>query len=281
MYGILNSPSILYKLYYNGSYWVSDTSNGWSSGKTIYYPTGKGSPDSEGLTHSEVGSNEIYVCTERDNDNNKVSKMSVLRYEITDSSSQKLTATHEFDLTSTIPKSSDANVGLEGIAYISDEFLVANNFYDANKKGVYDPDNYPGHGSGLFLVAYEGNGNIYVYALDHDTSTSTQLAVFNSGETAIMSIYFDRSTGYLWTLCDNHCSGASHVLKLNENGVFTQIASYARPTSMGGNYNNEGIAVTPDDLCVDGYKPVYWSDDDNDNSHAIREDNVPCGNYLD
>ena len=101
-----------------------------------------------------------------------------------------------------------------------------------------------------------------------------KICSFSSDETAIMSLEFDVSTGYLRATCDNHCSGRSNVLSIsNTSGTFTHIAKvisideitsfcvrliinlcdydsflaqYDRPSAMG-NYNTEGFAIAPAD----------------------------------
>ncbi len=41
-------------------------------------------------------------------------------------------------------------------------------------------------------------------------------------------------------------------------------------------YNNEGFALAGADECVAGSKPVYWSDDSNDDGHALRKGSITC-----
>ena len=53
------------------------------------------------------------------------------------------------------------------------------------------------------------------------------------------------------------------------------MAEYARPTGMA-NLNNEGFTITPDSECVGGMKPVYWADDGNTASHALRAGTIAC-----
>ena len=50
----------------------------------------------------------------------------------------------------------DKNLGLEGITFISDAFLLSKKFVDEVHGKVYDPNDYPDHGSGLFFVGLEG-----------------------------------------------------------------------------------------------------------------------------
>ena len=42
------------------------------------------------------------------------------------------------------------------------------------------------------------------------------------------------------------------------------------------NLNNEGFAIAPQDECVDGRKPVFWTDDSNTDAHAIRGGTINC-----
>ena len=56
LWAVQNGPSILYRLEWNGTAWVSSTSDGWSAGKTLVYPSGTGGPDSEGVTLADWSS---------------------------------------------------------------------------------------------------------------------------------------------------------------------------------------------------------------------------------
>ena len=48
--------------------------------------------------------------------------------------------------------------------------------------------------------------------------------------------------------------------RISDAGRFVVSASFERPASMP-NINNEGFAVAPQSECVNGRKPVFWSDD--------------------
>jgi hypothetical protein len=235
-------------------------------------------------------------------------------------SSTKLSASVEWDLTSDLP-SVDPNLGLEAITWIPDSFLIKRNFFDANKKKLYDPSDYPQHGNGLFFVGLEGyndvkslfmhitiiviffmaaNGYIYGYALLSNGSYH-QITSVSSGETAVMSLEFDESSGYLWASCDSHCSGRSAILALtsSSSSSFTVLASYNRPSAMG-NLNTEGFAIAgPDESMCSNYgldgkveatnynssssswmKAVFWADDDCTSGHAIRRGLLRCGELL-
>ena len=47
------------------------------------------------------------------------------------------------------------------------------------------------------------------------------------------------------------------------------------------NLNNEGFAITPQRECVDGSKPVFWSDDNNTDLHALRSGTLNCTVIVD
>ena len=81
LWAVQNGPSLLHRLVWNGTTWVGTATDGWAAGKTMLYTTGPGGPDSEGVTKAELDSSAIYVATERDNDNNGVSRLSVLRFD--------------------------------------------------------------------------------------------------------------------------------------------------------------------------------------------------------
>ena len=102
----------------------------------------------------------------------------------------------------------------------------------------------------------------------------------SSDETAIMSLEFDISSGYLWATCDNHCNGRSNVFSISSSsGTFMHIAKvapkllspkctesallififfkkfdfqYDRPSGMG-NYNTEGFAIAPASQYCDSF----------------------------
>ena len=284
IYGVLNGPSKVYRLLNDGSNWIPDTVGGWSVGKTLHYSTGTGSPDSEGITRAATGTPGIYVSSERDNENNGVSKLGIHLYDDTGNASDTLTAVRDWFVTSDIPPTGP-NLGLEAIAWIPDSFLVSKGFIDESKGTVYDPSNYPNHAGGIFFVGVESSGIVYGYALDHVGGGFTRVATFSSGNPAIMDLNFDREVGYLWADCDDTCQGRMNVLDIDTRagsptlGKFYVRQGFERPGTMP-NTNNEGFTVTPEALCVSGKKPVFWSDDADLNLHAIRRDSIPCGPFL-
>jgi hypothetical protein len=274
LWAIQNDPSVLYCLLWGGSTWSAMTDNDWTTGKTLRYPDGSGSPDAEGLTRAEWSSSAIYVAAERNNSDNAVSRLSVLRYDYADAGTS-LIATHEWNLTKDLPPAG-ANLGLEGIAWVPDTFLVANQFLDESTSAVYDPSRYPNHGAGLFFVGLENNGMIYGFALDHSGGTFQRVATIASGHTSIMSLDFDRDAGNLWAYCDNTCSNQAAVLRV-AGGRFAVNRLYSKPASLADS-NNEGITIAPDSECdANGFKSFFWSDDSDYLGHAIYRGSIPCG----
>lgn len=279
LWAVQNSPSKLYSLTWNGSIYAKTTTNNWGSGKTLRYPNGTGAPDAEGVTKAESTSPAVYVATERDDKG--ANRFSVLRYD-TSATGTTLNATNEWNLTSDLPVVSSTNLGLEAIAWVPDSYLQAKQFKDENTNMAYDPANYPWHGTGLFLVGLENNGQIYAYALNQNGSSYVRVATFASGHSKIMGMTFDRDNGVLWAYCDNNCSNRSHLLAVDTVvgsptfGKFIVRKAYNRPSSMS-NINNEDIAIAPETECVSNLKTFLWVDDSETSGHAIRRGTIPCG----
>jgi hypothetical protein len=283
LWAVQNDPSKVYRLIANGAQFLPDTTEGWGKGKTLLYPDGTGSPDSEGMTRTEWDQVELYVVTERNNDQDKKSRMSILRYELTGTATA-LKATQEWNLTTFLP-SSDPNQGLEAIAWIPDSYLVTLGFFDEHRNVVYDPAKYPNHGTGLFLVGMETTGMIYGFILDHLTNSVIRVSQFKSGQANLMDLSFDRDTESLWTLCDDACENRITVLGIDSEvgsptkGRFIVRLSLPPPRPIA-KLNNEGLTLAPASECVDNHKRIFWSDDDESNGIAIRQGTLPCGRLF-
>lgn len=276
LWAVKNGPGMMFRLLRSGTEWTPDTSSGWSSGKTLRYPSGTGDPDAEGVTFTDEGPlGGMYVSTERDNTASQsgISRNSVLRFDVSGSGTT-ITATHEWNLTADLP-SVGSNLGMEAITWIPDTFLTGAGFFDESKGHAYSPSEYPNHGKGLFFVGLEATGGIYAYAL-LDGGTFTRIATINSGLVGVMDLAFDRETQDLWAVCDDGCGGSAVVLAIDPvTHRFVVTRTYARPASMP-NLNNEGFAIAPIAECSSGVRPVFWSDDSNTDSHAIRQGTVSC-----
>lgn len=283
LWAVQNSPSKLFRLLFNGVSWVPDTENGWGSGKLLHYTTGTGAPDTEGVSKADWAGSSVYVSTERDNNNNSVSRLSILRFDSSGLAGE-LTALNDWNLTADLPVVG-ANLGLEAITFVPDAALVAGGFFDEATHTKYDPAVYPNHAGGLFFVGVEGNGFIYAYALDHATSSFVRVATFSSGQSGVMDLAYDREHDYLWSYHDNGFNNKATVFRLDTAplsptaGRFQINRLFDHPSTLP-NVNNEGITFAPDAECVAGQKAFFWSDDDATAGHSIRRGSIPCGAFL-
>ncbi|MEU2503300.1 lamin tail domain-containing protein [Streptomyces sp. NPDC007863] len=265
----------LWRLVRDGSGgWTPDTANGWSSGKTLRFPNGSGTPDSEGVTVTGAGaSGGVFVAGERNGDASGTSRLSVLRYDVAGTGSA-LTATREWNLTADLP-STGSNAGFEAITWIPDASLTAAGFKDASTGAPYAPAGYGAHGGGVFFVGVEGTGAVHGYVLQ-DSGAFTRVASIATGMAGVMEVQWEPQASRLWAVCDDTCDGLHRTLKVDSSsGAFAVTAAYARPAGMP-DYNNEGFALAGADECVAGAKPVYWSDDSNTGGHALRRGTVSC-----
>jgi hypothetical protein len=279
LWAVRNGPSILYRLLYDGTKWKPDTANGWSAGKQLLYTNGSGVPDAEGVTLAGGDANGIFVATERNDDgaNSNTSRPAVLRFDVS-SAAATLTATKDWDLTADLPGLA-ANAGLETVTWVPDAFLVAKGFIDEATVAAYSPASYADHGAGLFVVGVEQDGRLIAYALNQSTGAYTRVASIPSGFPKVMALDFETESTHLWAVCDNSCNGRSATLDIAQSGAndghFVVTNTYERPAGMA-NLNNEGFAIAPQAECVNGFKPVIWSDDSNTDSHALRTGTLNC-----
>ncbi len=284
LWAVDNSGALLLRLVWDGTQWVRDTTNDWSLGKTLRYPGGAGTPDSEGVTLTDAGSaGGVFVSSERDGANGAVSRPSVLRYDVSGAGTT-LTATREWNLTADLP-AVPPNEGTESVEWVPDAYLVGAGFVDQTTDLPYNPAAYPNHGTGLFFVGLEANGIVYAYALDQTSSSFTRVATFDSGFFAggvgtFGALHWESPTNQLWVVCDNNCDGRSRVFEVDAQagptlGDFVAVRDYRRPTGMG-NLNNEGFAMASADECVGGSKPVFWADDGNTDLRVLRAGTISC-----
>lgn len=270
LWAVRNGPSTLYRLVPDGSTWHTDPADGWVPGKALHYRDGGGDPDAEGVVVTPDG---MFVSTERANDGGDDSLQKILRFD-SSSSSASLDATTEWDLTADLPDS-PANEGIEGISWVPDTYLTAHGLHDEHADAAYEPSGYPGHGSGLYLVGLESDGAVYAYALDLAGGGFTRVSAFPSGLPAVMDLEFEPEPGQLWAVCDDTCEGRSTTLDIDTQGRYAVTAEYERPGEMP-DYNNEGFAIAARSVCSAGRKQVLWTDDGNDDGHALRSGNLPC-----
>ncbi|MEV8099962.1 lamin tail domain-containing protein [Kitasatospora sp. NPDC085879] len=273
LWGAQNSGK-LWRLVPNGSGgWTPDTANGWTSGKTLRFPGGSGTPDSEGVTVTGAGSaGGVFVASERNGDASGTSRLSVLRYDV-GGTGTSLTSTREWNLTADLP-SVGSNLGFEGITWVPDTALTAAGFKDGSTGAAYDPAGYGAHTGGVFFVGVEGTGSVHGYVLQ-DSGAFTRVASISSGMAGVMEVQWEPQASRLWVVCDDTCNGQHRTMQVDASGVFATTAVYNRPSGMA-NINNEGFALAGADECVAGTKPVYWADDSNTSGHALRRGTVSC-----
>jgi len=279
MWAVKNKNHV-YRLVKSNDLWVPDTTNGWSTGKDIVFPNGGGQPDSEGITVGPDGF--LYITTERDNTASGVPLDSVLRFDPNESGAV-LHPTQQWVLTADLadvidPVKADSNLGFEGITWVPDSYLVANAFVDQSTAKAYNPQNYPGHGTGLFFGALEKNGHLYAYALAND-GTFHRVASIDTGLPMIQETQWDADAQRVWAVADNSSAGSTTLLKIDANGAFVVDRIYNRPTGLP-DYNNEGFAIAPNSTCVDGVKEVIRGDDGNNAGHSLRSGTIDCDLQL-
>lgn len=269
------APSKLYKIEKAGAVWQRSVVDDWGNGKELRFPDGQGVPDAEGVTRAAPGSDIIYVGSERDLQGGaaSTSRLSVLSYD-TSAGGGTLTALREWDLTASLPAAS-ANQGIEAVTWIPDSALSS--LADEASDSVYDPNRYPEHGGGVFVVGIEGQSGLFFFVLD-DGGGSTLLGTAQTDLSGVMGLEYDRDVGYLWAYCDDTCGNRAVILTLSGNH-FEKRAELMRPPSLP-NINNEGIAIAPESDCAGGRKPFYWVEDGNTNGHVLRAGTIPCGAFL-
>ncbi|HVK28889.1 MAG TPA: lamin tail domain-containing protein [Nocardioides sp.] len=269
-----NKAGTLTKLVKDGATWVP--AEGWSPGRNPRYNDGTGAPDTEGITFGPDGA--VYLASERNNEASGVSLNKVLRYE----PGTSMNATDEWALNGLLP-ALGANLGLEGVTWVPDADLVGGGLVDQSTTQAYDPADYPAHGTGLYVVAVEGTGLLYVLALDqtaavqesaHLVATIDPQLKTNAGPPGVMDVVWDPELERLWAVCDDSCDGVTVNLALAA-GEWDVVAAYDRPVGMP-NLNNEGFALAPQSTCVDGAKAVLWSDDGDTDGHSLRTGTFPC-----
>lgn len=229
--------------------------NGYEKGKETKFKSNSGSSkgvDAEGITFD--GDGNIYISTERDLANKKVPNNSIIKLN-PNSSSDVLVGVEEWNLTSSMPTSSDSNAGLEAVEWVSNAELEGK-LYDNNKKGLFNSANYPKQtANGVFFVALESNGHVYGYVLNND-GTFVQIADIDAGFGCAMALDYDVSQNVLWIVTDNN--GKNMSAQVVFNGGKTPTITKVKPISTlddGDNY--EGFAIAPDEYAVNGERPVY------------------------
>lgn len=282
LWAVRNGPTLLYRLVPREGSWKAVSAE-WEGGRTLTYSDGEGSPDAEGIALSaNDAENGIFLATERDNDDPEESSLRVLRFDPfaePDSDSDELAAVQEWDLSTDFAALPEPNRGFEGIAYVSDEYLLSKRFVDENTGRRYDPASYGEHWGGVFFLGLEETGMIHGYVLADDGAYQ-RIATIDSGLPMVAELDFDPERGLLWAVCDDACAGETTTLGVKARrwfggGHFAVTQRYHRPAGLPDT-NNEGFAVASEAECVDGVKPVYWADDAALDEIVLRVGAIRC-----
>lgn len=299
--------------------WKQDPTDGWTfdvngqtkGGKQLHFKDGKGGVDSEGITlipgadGSLDSSKGVFIGAERDNENKNVPRPSILLYDVNAAASdtngdgaQDLTATHEWNLVAPLGQfgvtlgKDDANLGVEGLAFIPDAVLTANHFQvnlDPSNVHAYDPAGTANDYGGLFFAALEKTNAIYAFALatvgGNDVAYPVAqiplpAAAANAGFDGPRDLTWDGEHGQLLAEGDSDKGTGAKIATytFDGNGTLALTKLTATPAEIASQ-NSEGFAITPDAAAttVKGgaegktYKPVFWADDGVTNGHSLRQ----------
>ncbi|MBT1161096.1 MULTISPECIES: 5'-nucleotidase C-terminal domain-containing protein [Bifidobacterium] len=293
--------------------WKQDPTGGWTfdvngqtkGGKQLHFKDGKGGVDSEGITLIDGDSSKgVFIGAERDNENKNVPRPSILSYDAnaaaTDTNgdgAQDLAAMHEWNLVAPLSQfgvtlgKDDANLGVEGIAFIPDGVLTAKHFkvnLDPNNVHDYDPAGTANDYGGLFFAALEKTNAIYAFALATVAGKDVAYpiaqiplpaAAANAGFDGPRDLTWDGEHGQLLAEGDNDNGTGAKIATytFDQNGTLALTKLTATPAEIAGQ-NSEGFAITPDSAAttvkggVEGktYKPVFWADDGVTGGHSLR-----------
>lgn len=250
LWGVNNDAGQISRLVQNAEgTWVQ--SEGWpTGGQFTRFADGTGTPDGEGISVGLDG--RIYLAVERDNSASGTSRNTVLAVD-TSSGASELVAAAEWNLTSLLP-ATGANSGLEGI-----EIVPASAFAHLGAE-------VPAAEAYAFVVL-EATGDVYAVALQ--TGGEAQLvATLPSPLPGLMALDFDTATNTLWAFADDAHDGQSVRYDLSAETV-TASELNAAPTGLPG-VANEGVALEPTELCADGVRQAWFSDDNDTDGHALR-----------
>ncbi|MBB5832633.1 lamin tail domain-containing protein [Brachybacterium aquaticum] len=228
-------------------------SEGWpTGGKHTRFADGTGTPDGEGISFGLDG--RVYVSAERDNDNSGVSRNTVLAFDPA-AEGDTLTVVAEWNLTSLLP-ATGANGGMEAV-----EIVPASAFAELGA-------DVPAAEAYAFVVL-ETTGDVYAVALQSG-GEATLVATLASPLPGLMALDYDTASNTLWAFADEALEGRSVLYDLSAADPAAAPVVFERPDGMPANFANEGIALEPTDVCEDGVRQAWFSDDADTDGHALR-----------
>ena len=234
-----------------GTLWAFDYNDGKyvaAGSWQLRYPNDNaGQPDAEGITIGKDGA--IYVATERDtrsDDTKKVSRPSVLRFDIPTGTGGTLMATNEWNLKNVVGLVGP-NSGLEAIEYIPEQDIYA--------------------------VGVEATGEVIFLKPNF---TEAEIERYKAPFENVMALDYNAVSQELRVVCDEVCDGASIAVKYAQTKFEPVGKAQFDPEKMPEGAANEGFATFTDvGECVQGKRTLttrfLWADDGlSDNSTALR-----------
>jgi hypothetical protein len=264
VWAVRDAPGALLALDRTSALWLVRA--GWGDGRALRYSDGHGVPDAEAVTTVDGDSGAVYVGAERDHGDSSQRRNSVLRYDT--AGTGPLLATMEWHLDDMLP-TRGANTGIEGLAWIADDTLVAAGLRDRSGR-VYVPADRPAHHGGLFVVAIEQSAALHLVLLTEDGSASL-VTTFPSGLPSVMELHWSAEHQELLAVCDDTCGGVSALVRPRD-GAFEVFALVQSPSGSAA-LNDEGFARLP---CDGATASVVWADDEATGGHVVRESVLPC-----
>ncbi|MDN6100344.1 MAG: esterase-like activity of phytase family protein, partial [Corynebacterium flavescens] len=218
----------------------------WATG----YPEGGGAPDAEGIVAARNG--DIYLATERNNEDKKASRPSILRFANPTGKEGTQNAQQERNLAK-FTGDIQPNGGLEALAQLEDD---------------------------VFAAGVEETGDVLVVDLSQGEPRLMQR--YSSPFKGVMALDYSAASKQLSVLCDEICGGASQVLNWDGNKLSESDGKvYERPEKMG-NFANEGFDSHTDQVeCEAGgtvtVTSFLWADDAATDGVSLRSAQVRHG----
>ena len=166
----------------------------------------------------------------------------------------------QWQITQHVPTASGG--GSEGIAFVPDEWLTKRAFVGMDGQPYISTKGM----GGLFFVAHQRGGHIYVFDCAPDSNTDHYVGRYATGRPESSGLEFDRSTGklYVWHNTQGNFLEEVDLASTAVSGGrrLTQLREWRAPK--GGNL--ESIALTP----ADSYEhEAFITDDDNQQGFGL------------